>query len=628
MDNIFLLIVFVIFQFRGLNCQLSGLEPFCEFIQARNELLCANFTQFDQLNFKSSSLVYSSLVLMPDLGLNLKIDSNLDLTGLSLNYSSVMKPPRIQLSNLFGFDPNYNPFLQIKFLNDGKLFNLEVVDTEWLFNPSFDCSIKSDTLSKSYTFSDLNINELLIQDAVFFNDLNTICPLIFKNTIVKKWIFFTLNPIHYARLDNQINASLNITVDRLEVKLGYDSFVTELNNDNLLNELIFNKITHLEFRNSYIQFIDGKSLQKFQKLKHLKLLNFNLRKLFQNGSEWINSLNTNLSSLQPKREDLFELTFSLDTRINNYFQFDDLDLCIFKKFPHTQFVIPLVYIENFDLSSMLPCSCTIYWLYKNYNYYSGLIKTDQTNEFKKSFPFHCLDINPVLLNEQLEYCENEDKLNKCEQSSLTELSTTTITTKTFVTPICLPVDCTCFFEASDLNLLECTSPLVVQVPSSFESPSKWSYVSFKGSSIKELHTNSFNLLNLQENATVLVSQIHTFYNDIFINGTIYKAQFRFVIENSLLESLEVYNPFRFTNFSQFELKNCSFGLNDIPIIVFEGSIINTLIINQVALDSISPFFKTRFMYKAPQIKKFKLLDIYDTFSTNSPIGLFGLDFFY
>lgn len=164
------------------------------------------------------------------------------------------------------------------------------------------------------------------------------------------------------------------------------------------------------------------------------------------------------------------------------------------------------------------------------------------------------------------------------------------------------------------------------MPVNFKSNNQWSYVNFKGSSIKELKTNSFKNLNLNKDATVIFSNIEKLNSDIFINHLIYDEKFRFVIEDSKINSLNLYYPFRFLNFSQFEFKNCSFQ-DEIYSLVFEGSRIDTLIIDHVQPQSESPYFRTYLLSYVPKVRKLKIANALNTFSINSPAKLFGLDIY-
>lgn len=375
------IILIVFFVTKVIECQLSGLEPYCEFRPNNRELICSDFDSFDQLDFKKSVVLFSNVAFRPKDELKLKLDSKLNLDGLKMNSSSV---PRIEFKNIAGFDTLFNPFLEIIFFNKSNLFDLKISNSNWSFD-TFDCQVLSDSMNKSFLFSDLNVNELLIEDCEFSTP---ICSLIFKKSKVKHWIFNTLNPVKFEQITNQEEMSLDINVEKLDVKFGYETFVKNLSNQNLLNEHLFEKITDLEFRNCYLETIDGKSLEKFKYLKRLKLLGFNLKKLFQNGVDWMNSLGKQMTT-PTSLDDFFELTLTYE-RIGNYFNFDDTDLCYFKEYTHSNLLVPLLYSGKTNLSSVLPCGCTIYWLYKNYKSYFDFLKNSQSQELKKVFLFIAL----------------------------------------------------------------------------------------------------------------------------------------------------------------------------------------------------------------------------------------------
>ena len=273
----------------------------------------------------------------------------------------------------------------------------------------------------------------------------------------------------------------------------------------------------------------------------------------------------------------FEISFK-----ENKFLTDESKLCLLKDYPVNDLVLFLFNIrerrrdDSVDLSFTvdLPCSCPIYWLYAGYENYKPLLKnaSNPITDSQRTIPYHCLDINSVLLSEQQEYCQNEANINACkgviattgttEIAEQTPLATTT--TKTY--PICLPtsdpysVYCNCSFDIDSLNVLECTNPLLNRTLADFSTDFKFNYVSFVGSAITRLPTNSFPNLNLAENATLVVSRISGEIADDILNGTIYTNQFRFVIRESSLDWLVLKAPFRNTNFSSLEFVDCSYFL--------------------------------------------------------------------
>jgi hypothetical protein len=576
-------------------CVISSL---CNWKIENNELECVNFTSFEQLNFINlTHRRYEIVSLWPNMDSKLKLDNKLNLKDIKLiqSSSSSKKYPKIVLSNLFGFDPFYNPFLDLS--DNNTQFDLEIKNSIWSFN-KLDCITSNSNLS--FIFSDLKINKLKIEYPIFED---TICPLIFKNTQINELIFESLSPIRYDNLT--IDYDLNIKIHSVTCLFGYDSFLTKLNSQTLLNQHMFQNLVELNFTNCYLDYIDRDSISKLKYLKSIRLESMlNYRNLFQNGFEWTHGL-----------LNLIQLTIDYDYR---KFSFNDSDLCLFKDFNYKSV---LILFDKNDLN-MISCGCTIYWLYRSY-----LEKIDDLIPLKNSLPWHCLNINQILLNEQLDYCNNEENIiNECRLTIDYNITNTVLT----LNDNCLPFDtnnnyCKCSFINDNLNILECDSnELITQMPTNFSlnNSIEWSYISFINTSIGSL---TFKLpdLNIQQNGNLILDKIDFFDNDLFINNS--KKKFRLVIQNSLFSSLLVKYPFRYANLSQLELNEFYFDSNRISIRAFEGSNIDRLILDKANLSSFSPIFKRELLFNPPRILKLEIKNIYDTFKKNSFDNLFGLD---
>ena len=136
---------------------LSGLEPFCSYNHLASELYCSNFTSLSQLNFKLSNKSYSNVIIEVKAGLNLTLDSTLNLDGLTMNsHNSSSSNPKITMANFNGLDPMWGSFQKIKLLNEPKALDIEMSDCDWKF-ADFDCRYyqKENTTNSKFLFSDL-----------------------------------------------------------------------------------------------------------------------------------------------------------------------------------------------------------------------------------------------------------------------------------------------------------------------------------------------------------------------------------------------------------------------------------------------------------------------------------------
>lgn len=184
----------------------------------------------------------------------------------------------------------------------------------------------------------------------------------------------------------------------LEVRYTFiESYL--LNAETLLNERIFGGVRSIEIVATQIDRIDESSLLRLKELRSFKLIYVTLRDLFDNGLHWMQSLNPNYnlqSALSAGNLTLGD-AFKLQVTLENFPTQDD-ELCLFRDYPHSQFILPLFLHSSFDkLEDILPCTCLIYWLFKDYPLYAHLLrnKTLIDPDLRRYLPLHCLDINPV-----------------------------------------------------------------------------------------------------------------------------------------------------------------------------------------------------------------------------------------
>lgn len=309
----------------------------------------------------------------------------------------------------------------------------------------------------------------------------------------------------------------------------------------------------------------------------------------------------------------------------NTFIFDDTNICLLKYLPTSDKAV----LFMFDLRSnspnydyILPCSCPIYWIY------SGFSQSDiLASPNRAKLPVHCFNVSQLVLEDQINYCQNEIKINQCKGTTTQGVTTTSILTTSPRNCNLSQIDpenekCTCSYEAN-MNILQCdnlTRPLT-----DFSSSVPFDYVNLMDIG-GHLSTNSFPNLNLAPYASLILSNIDTFDDNVFRDIN-YTDQFRLVLINSSMDSLSFAEPFAFTNFSVLELQECSFG-NRMSAGAFNGARVDTLIINKVRSDSLVFSFRPSFTPNPPSIRRLRILDIYDTFKKNPNVEIFGLDSFF
>ncbi len=319
------------------------------------------------------------------------------------------------------------------------------------------------------------------------------------------------------------------------------------------------------------------------------------------------------------------------------FIYKEENLCLLKDFPHENLILPVLNINrlNSDLEISLPCSCPIYWIYQNYSNLKPMLENSLgLIEPKLNIPYHCLNISSILIQEQNDYCQNQVKINQCKGLATTSTKRTSEQTSAVTTAEydCLPkIDsnaeyCNCSLQINSLNVLECSNLLLNNSLSDYSSNFEWSYVSFLGTSTQSIQAQSFRNIRLADNATLILGNVDFLANDMFSNETLDQTKFRLVIQNSSLNSLGFFYPFRFARLSQLEFIDCLFT-DSFALLAFDGVQIDKFLIKRVQAQSLPPFFRFNRLTKTPVIRKLQLVDIRETFSQNSFIGLFVLDGF-
>ncbi len=228
-----------------------------------------------------------------------------------------------------------------------------------------------------------------------------------------------------------------------------------------------------------------------------------------------------------------------------------------------------------------------------------------------------MDINPLLLNEQLLFCKNDQRIEACLKNT-TDISTD----KPVAGATCEPCfnQCQCIYQ-DDINLLECTSPSISELSDDYTSTVAWDFVNFAGSSIREL--KQLRNLSLKTGANIQISGVDFFNDDIF-QTTRYSDRIGLSILNSNLESLKYKSPFRNTNFSQLDISDSSLG-QYITISTFINCNIDILSIRNAKANSSSPAFRRDFLVGDIFIKKLVIENGYGIYKANSPTGIFAID---
>mgnify|MGYP001810378268 CR=1 FL=1 len=624
------------------SCQKND-DHYCKIDPSRSDrLTCTQFDSFIQLDFTQLADQSFRLVTIEP-STKLQLDSLLDLNGLALDSSDPRNVAKLRLKNIVGLDPFFDGFRKIAFTGQS-YFDLEFDDIFFEFTTNdnkkldetkcislIESDLNGGANGEQMIFSSLRLRTLTIRNVIFEPFESPICPLLFKWASIDSFsIESPANKLRYAEIANDLSsivAHLNVTVGELLVTNGLKTFIFELKERSLLNEIIFDKLRSLKFKRTSINSINANLFgTKFKHLKELSLVDVDTRGVLTRGADWLAQLNGNvlfdwsmmtmmtsnetgsndsLIGSELKSDDLFYLTFGFDSR-SDAFKFDESDICLFKKFAHQKLIVPLIKTANLNDMKQLPCSCTISWLFKYFRQYRPFLSASIV---RAKIPSHCLDIADELVDEQIEYCSLSDPSqsdaqiieNKCNRAPTTTSDVALSSTTTGSVVECLPFDkvdpqwgkyCNCSFVA-DINYLQCSSRVIQETPSDFRAPNNrsWSFVSFVGSSITSISRNSFNNLQLTENATIQFDNLNEIDSDLFSGRISYKNRFRFILKDSDLNGLFNKYPFTNVNLSHLELANCLIGDIALSTRMFSGSSIDLFSINKPHKDSYPLLFK-------------------------------------
>lgn len=493
--NINSLLILILLAISLSSQQTTNLIPYCEF--KLNSLICNSFTSFEELNFTNLNQNVDLVQLEPLVPL--RLDSKLNLQSLLQKNQT----KRLIFKNLNGFDAFHNPFWA---QTSQSSLSIEISLSKWLFG-DFNCSLAHN--NSRLLFESLNLDEFKIVDP---ESKFSLCPLIFRNTQIRKFTISSIHPIEYETPSEETNT----TIRELYLLFGYSMQFTSLDKS-VLNENLFKQLELIEINQCQVRSIA--SLEWLPNLKELRLLKFDLKRLFENGTDWMSTLNTHTPNVP------FWLTFSLSQVYEN--EYGDDEFCFFKSFPQNSLILPLFFYEPTDfnfaqLSDILPCSCTIYWFYENNYKQLNQFLNATPSYYANYLPLYCFNFEQTLIDEQLAYCENDRRARECNQTS--QVSSTT--SSTLIQSECDLCECT----FASLNLLECANKTLNEMPR-FNSSLQFNYVSLIGSSISVL--SDFKNLSLKENASLLVSNISEFGSNLFSNLN-YEKQFSFHVYNSSL----------------------------------------------------------------------------------------------
>jgi len=279
--------------------------------------------------------------------------------------------------------------------------------------------------SKTQFFGRLKVMTLI--GNVFYN--NKICPYVFMNTKLESLDLFEIsNSLLFKNrpeflIINETNIESNLNFLHLGI---YIDSLTLTN----LNPFAFKKLKFLAIQGNLEQF-DENLFENFREIRYISLRSDDLVNFFHRGTKWLNSINKNLSVSLSSIHNL-EFTKNIHRLVsvefdvqywlffNRFYAFPNEDICLFKNFPHSQLVLPLIV---FDLKNYYPneWSCTLVWLMKYYHLYfssdfqesNSYVNLEPAYRafFKNQSITHC---NPSEFHKTYDSCNFSQRFTNCD----------------------------------------------------------------------------------------------------------------------------------------------------------------------------------------------------------------------
>ena len=208
-----------------------------------------------------------------------------------------------------------------------------------------------------------------------------LCKLIFKN--LKVQVLFFRKVTHSLLMTNRlIFIGKNVTRIESLVMLTIDMYHEGLTLS-MLDVELFYKVEKLNIIG--VDRIETGIFVNFKNIQLLAIFLLNVKNLFHSGTNWLEDLNSELNVNLYDKEDIIEnidkymaikiLNVEEDNTFFSIYKYPNEDLCLFKDFPHSHLVVPILKPRE-----SISCTCTVKWLQMYLEKYETYLTL--TNNFK------------------------------------------------------------------------------------------------------------------------------------------------------------------------------------------------------------------------------------------------------
>jgi hypothetical protein len=305
------------------------------------------------------------------------LNNDLNLSGVLNIFNRSNSQIDVLLQNVNGFNANSRD-IKKTLINNGKSMQLSNV----IFDFYSEGHMITNEICKSENFDSKtnffgNIKALLLTAHVCYN--SKICPYVFMNTQLEQLFLGEIsnslifrNRIEFVSVNKTSDFDMNIKTFQF---LVLNFFCETLSSSNL-NPFVFKTLTYLLIKGK-LEHIEANLFEGFQKIRFISIKSDELINFFHLGTKWLNSINKDLNVNLKKKLEFrgnthrlvsIEIAVQSWSMFNTYYTFPNEDICLFKDFPHSQLILPLII---FDASRFeyIECTCTLVWLQQYYKLY-------------------------------------------------------------------------------------------------------------------------------------------------------------------------------------------------------------------------------------------------------------------
>jgi hypothetical protein len=236
-----------------------------------------------------------------------------------------------------------------------------------------------------------------------------LCSLIFENCLARNIQFGIIvnsllikNRLTFIKTGNNQSNVMLPNLNCLIFEMVYGSLTFDL-----LNVELFQRVRWLRILR-YLLEIETNLLSEFKFLEFIEINILNLEKFFHRGTKWLKYsfyFRSDEEKDLKKHKIIRFIQIINDTSFVQNYEYPNEDFCLFKYFPHSQLVLPVIIA-----SQALTCTCTLKWLQMNYDNFKPYLVV--INDYEK---FVNESFNYWIRNELLfQFCDEKIQCDMIE----------------------------------------------------------------------------------------------------------------------------------------------------------------------------------------------------------------------